>query len=97
MITYASLIGPSERAGRWQLALELFDRMQGERVSPNTITFNSVMNACAKGMATSVFDHRQESKPLRQPLLEPLPPPLPPKTLFNQTWPWLVHSLSLEL
>jgi pentatricopeptide repeat domain-containing protein 1 len=49
VITYASLIAVSERAGRWQLALELFDRMQKERVTPNTVTFNSLMNACAQG------------------------------------------------
>jgi len=71
VITYASLISVSKRAGRWQLALELFDRMQRERVFPNTVTFNSIMNACAQGTALPAL---QNSPP-------PLPSPIPPSTL----------------
>ena len=51
VITYSSLISASDRAGRWQLALDLLNEMRRERdrITPNTAIFNSLMSACAQG------------------------------------------------
>ena len=38
-----------EQAGQWELALELFNEMAGEGCVPNTVTFNSLITACAQG------------------------------------------------
>jgi pentatricopeptide repeat domain-containing protein 1 len=38
------------QAGEWELALQLFGRMSQDGVRPNTITFNSLITACAQGM-----------------------------------------------
>ena len=49
VITYSSLISACEKAGQWELALELFNEMHSEGCSPNTVTFNSLITACAQG------------------------------------------------
>ena len=49
MITYSSLISACEKAGEWQLALDLFGEMHAEGVQPNTVTYNSLITACAQG------------------------------------------------
>lgn len=49
VITYSTLISACEKAGEWQLALQLFGRMPQDGVRPNTITFNSLITACAQG------------------------------------------------
>ena len=51
VITYSSLISASDRAGRWQLALDLLNEMRRERdrIAPNTAIFNSLMSASAQG------------------------------------------------
>ena len=49
MITYSSLISACEKAGRWQLALELFSEMHREGCKPNVVTYNSLIAACAQG------------------------------------------------
>ena len=51
VITYSALISACEKAGRWQLALNLLDEMQRDKVAPNTVTFNSLISACAQGTA----------------------------------------------
>ena len=50
VITYSSLIAACEKAGRWQLALKLLEDMQRDHISPNTLTFNSLISACAQGV-----------------------------------------------
>ena len=49
VITYSSLISACEKAGEWQLALDLFGEMHAEGVQPNTVTYNSLITACAQG------------------------------------------------
>ena len=40
VITYSSLISACEKAGRWELALELFREMHAEGCRPNVVTFS---------------------------------------------------------
>ncbi len=49
VITYSSLISACEKAGRWELALELFNEMHREGCKPNVVTYNSLIAACAQG------------------------------------------------
>ena len=49
VITFSSLISAAEKAGRTDLALQLFDRMHEERCRPNVVTYNSLIAACAHG------------------------------------------------
>lgn len=49
MITYSSLISACEKAGRWETALQLFDEMQRDACTPNTVTYNSLITACGQG------------------------------------------------
>ena len=49
VITYSSLISACEKAGRWELALELFREMHTEGCRPNVVTYNSLIAACAQG------------------------------------------------
>ncbi len=49
VITYSSLISACEKAGQWELALELFSEMQLEGCRPNVVTYNSLITACAQG------------------------------------------------
>ncbi len=39
----------AEKAGRTDLALQLFERMQQEGCRPNVVTYNSLIAACAHG------------------------------------------------
>jgi pentatricopeptide repeat protein len=48
VITYSALISACEKAGQWQLALNLFSEMLQERCVPNVITYNSLITACAQ-------------------------------------------------
>ena len=48
-ITYTSLICAAEKAGHWQLALELFHRVAADGVAPNAAIFNAAMAACVQG------------------------------------------------
>jgi pentatricopeptide repeat domain-containing protein 1 len=48
VITYSALISACEKAGQWQLALNLFGEMLRERCAPNVITYNSLITACAQ-------------------------------------------------
>jgi pentatricopeptide repeat protein len=50
VITYSSLISACEKAGRWQLALELLDEMHRDNCKPNVVTFNSLISACGQGL-----------------------------------------------
>jgi pentatricopeptide repeat domain-containing protein 1 len=49
VITYSSLVGAAEKAGRWQLGLELLDEMHRDGCAPNAVTFNALISACAQG------------------------------------------------
>jgi pentatricopeptide repeat domain-containing protein 1 len=49
VITYSALINACEKAGQWELALQLFERMQQEGIAPNTVTYNSLITACTQG------------------------------------------------
>eukprot|EP00878_Enallax_costatus_P040791 GHUV01047165.1.p1 GENE.GHUV01047165.1~~GHUV01047165.1.p1 ORF type:complete len:151 (-),score=31.72 GHUV01047165.1:487-939(-) len=48
VITYSALISACEKAGQWQLALNLFGEMLKEKCDPNVITYNSLITACAQ-------------------------------------------------
>lgn len=54
VITYSSLISACEKAGRWELALDLFSEMHREGCKPNVVTYNSLIAACAQGLASSL-------------------------------------------
>ena len=49
VITYSSLVAACEKAGRWQLALELLEEMHRDNCKPNVVTFNSLIAACGQG------------------------------------------------
>jgi pentatricopeptide repeat protein len=49
VITYSSLIAACEKAGRWQMALDLLEEMHRDGCKPNVVTFNSVIAACGSG------------------------------------------------
>lgn len=49
VITYSALINACEKASQWELALQLFERMQQEGIAPNTVTYNSLITACMQG------------------------------------------------
>jgi pentatricopeptide repeat domain-containing protein 1 len=49
VITYSALINACEKASQWELALQLFERMQQEGIAPNTVTYNSLITACTQG------------------------------------------------
>lgn len=49
VITYSSLISACEKAGRCEMALELFERMHKEGCIPNVVTYNSLIAACSHG------------------------------------------------
>ena len=55
VITYSSLISACEKAGRWELALDLFNEMHREGCKPNVVTYNSLIAACAQGAALLCF------------------------------------------
>lgn len=47
--TYGSLMHACSKARNPKLAIELLDKMQAERVTPNQIVFTSAMEACSEG------------------------------------------------
>jgi pentatricopeptide repeat domain-containing protein 1 len=49
VITFSSLISAAEKAGRPDLALQLWDTMHAEGCRPNVVTYNSLIAACAHG------------------------------------------------
>jgi pentatricopeptide repeat protein len=49
VITYSSLISACEKAGRCELALQLFEQMHKEGCMPNVVTYNSLIAACSHG------------------------------------------------
>jgi pentatricopeptide repeat domain-containing protein 1 len=51
VITYSSLISACEKAGRWELALELFREMHTEGCRPNVVTCEPSLPAAAGGAA----------------------------------------------
>lgn len=55
VITYSSLISACEKAGRWELALDLFSEMHREGCKPNVVTYNSLIAACAQGLPPSLI------------------------------------------
>jgi pentatricopeptide repeat protein len=63
VITYSTLISACEKAGEWELALQLFEEMRGEGCVPNVISYNSLITACAQGAqwekAAEVFEAMQ--------------------------------------
>jgi pentatricopeptide repeat domain-containing protein 1 len=56
VITYSSLISACEKAGRCELALQLFEQMHKEGCMPNVVTYNSLIAACSHGEATAAAD-----------------------------------------
>jgi pentatricopeptide repeat domain-containing protein 1 len=55
VITYSALISACEKAGQWQLAVNLFGEMLREGCTPNVITYNSLITACAQVCRVSTF------------------------------------------
>ena len=47
--SFTALINAYGRNGQYEASLHLLSRMKRERVTPNLITYNTVINACAKG------------------------------------------------
>jgi pentatricopeptide repeat protein len=47
--SFTALINAYGRNGQYEASLHLLARMKRERVTPNLITYNTVINACAKG------------------------------------------------
>ena len=62
VITYSSLISACEKAGRWELALELFREMHNEGCRPNVVTYNSLIAACAQGEGRWLVGREGEGK-----------------------------------
>jgi pentatricopeptide repeat protein len=52
VITYSSLMSACEKAGQWETALQIFGEMQKDGCVPNTVTYNSLVTACAQGAAS---------------------------------------------
>ena len=78
VITYSSLISACEKAGHWELAMELFNEMHQEGCTPNTVTYNSLITACAQGnsVPTSPVPPAFTHPPFTPPrALHPPPPP----------------------
>ena len=57
VITYSSLISACEKAGRCEMALQLFERMHKEGCIPNVVTYNSLIAACSHGEHSSTSQH----------------------------------------
>jgi pentatricopeptide repeat domain-containing protein 1 len=55
VITYSSLISALEKGGRWQLALDLYRRMQADGIKANAAIYNSAMSACAQGPLLTII------------------------------------------
>lgn len=51
LCSFSSLISACERAGRCDLALQLWGEMRAEGCRPNVVTFNALLGACAHGAA----------------------------------------------
>lgn len=66
MITFSSLISACEKAGRWETALQLFDEMQRDGCTPNTVTYNSLITACGQGKWHSIVIRVGSRQPVRQ-------------------------------
>lgn len=49
VVSYSTAITACSRAGKWELALGLLDRMQGEGIAPNVTTFTAAITACRQG------------------------------------------------
>jgi pentatricopeptide repeat protein len=84
VITYSSLISACEKAGEWELALQLFDEMGAEGCVPNVISYNSLITACAQGecslavLCTSAASLRSAEASPHPPPTHPLTPTHPP-------------------
>lgn len=48
VITFSSLISACEKAGCWELALDMLSDMHKEGCAPNVVTYNSLITACAQ-------------------------------------------------
>lgn len=47
--TYAALMSACEKAGQWDLAVALFDKVSAQGCRPDVSIFNSMIAACAHG------------------------------------------------
>ena len=67
VITFSSLISACEKAGCWELALEMLSDMHKEGCAPNVVTYNSLITACAQGCqwekASEMFERMQVTSP----------------------------------
>ena len=50
-ITYSSLLQACEKAGRWQLALELYQEMHRDVIKPSAAVYNALIGVCGQGAA----------------------------------------------
>ncbi len=48
-ITYSSLLQACEKAGRWQLGLELFQEMHRDGIKPSAAVYNALIATCGQG------------------------------------------------
>ncbi len=58
VITYGSLVNAADRAGRFELALELYEEMHRDGCSPNLSTYTCLLHACAQGEQLFAADDR---------------------------------------
>jgi len=49
VITYGALISACEKGVQPERALEVFETMQRQGLTPSVITYNSLISACEKG------------------------------------------------
>lgn len=48
LVTYSAIIGACERGGMFEIAVDLYDEMVRDKISPDRITFVSALAACEK-------------------------------------------------
>jgi pentatricopeptide repeat protein len=53
-ITYSSLLQACEKAGRWQLGLELFQEMHRDGIKPSAAVYNALIATCGQGARPAV-------------------------------------------
>ena len=104
VITYSSLISACEKAGHWELAMELFNEMHQEGCTPNTVTYNSLITACAQGNnpptpppipPSCCHSLTHLCSPHMHSLKTPLPSCPPPSALFPPACPQLHANTAL--
>ena len=57
----------AHRCAQWETALRIFSEMQQDGCAPNTVTYNSLITACAQGeQGTCLLQQQQQQQQLHQ-------------------------------